>query len=422
MRESYLANMSRRIDVAIKACKSFLKMTHCDGADCGIVGVFNESLLWLKDFDNYWRPESMNAIEPHGGTCLYDALYKSANYLCSNGDVFRPWKIYAVFFTRDNKSIRSVDECAYILSICARKNDISVYLIGVGSCIDFDELDCLTEMECVRCIRVKSCAQLENDLIWKVSLGFNSHKPVPMDYVFIMDASASMNVPYDGAAHVSKPSMQRAPAQQALPPAGTAQLPMLPPPPKPPGAPIPRVQPKPPRAPQPKQPRVPQPIVPKHASTAQPSVTVHIREYPNKYVHPADREIFKEFAQQNYPNICIRWDDETTEFLVLVESEEHSIVGLLAMRPYNINQIHIGIMVVDKEYRGCGIGTKMLTYVAKKYTDRRVTLNVDFEHPELLGFYCIKGYATLYDVSIEHKVLMLSLNHAGLFARVPLPE
>lgn len=141
----------------------------------------------------------------------------------------------------------------------------------------------------------------------------------------------------------------------------------------------------------------------------------------NDTIHPSDRQIFRDFALQNYPTIATRWEEDEIEFLVLVESEGKSIVGLLVMDQYDTDRVHIKLMVVDRMYRMTGLGTKMLTYVAKRYMNKRITLNVDFSKPELLGFYCVKGYAKLDDVSIEHKVFMLSLNHVNLIAKVPLP-
>ena len=49
------------------------------------------------------------------------------------------------------------------------------------------------------------------------------------------------------------------------------------------------------------------------------------------------------------------------------------------MLPYDDGRLHIRLMVVNEEYRKHGLGTKMLTYVAGKYRNRTVTLNVTFD-------------------------------------------
>lgn len=150
---------------------------------------------------------------------------------------------------------------------------------------------------------------------------------------------------------------------------------------------------------------------------------VRVREFSNRLLHPGDRQIFREFAQKNYyRNLLTNWDEEDIEYLVLVEQSKRSIVGLLVMALYDTGEVHIRLMVVDEEHRGRGLGTQMLTHVAVKHAGRKVTLNVDFDKPELLKFYAIKGYATLEDLSTEHRVLMLTLNHAGLIAKIPLPD
>jgi GNAT superfamily N-acetyltransferase len=158
-------------------------------------------------------------------------------------------------------------------------------------------------------------------------------------------------------------------------------------------------------------------------TTKRSSPDVRIREFYNGLLHPGDKQIFREFALKNYSrNLLTQWEEEEVEYLVMVEQDRGAIVGLLVMVPYDINAVHIRLMVVDGDHRKRGLGTQMLMHVAAKHASKKVTLNVDFDRPELLGFYVLKGYARLEDVSMEHRVMMLALNHAGLIARIPLPD
>ena len=113
-----------------------------------------------------------------------------------------------------------------------------------------------------------------------------------------------------------------------------------------------------------------------------------------------------------------------------MESAAKSIVGLLVMLPYDdgrafalsfAEKVHIRLMVVSEEYRKHGLGTKMLAYVAGKYRDRTVTLNVTFDRLDLLNFYYDKGYVKFEEFSTEHKVIVFSLVHLKLLATMPFP-
>ena len=171
----------------------------------------------------------------------------------------------------------------------------------------------------------------------------------------------------------------------------------------------------------------PVPLAP--STPASSRVTIRMREFLNRDLHPSDRQVFREFAVKNYPNIPNSWEEEEIEFLVLVESAARSIVGLLVMLPilseyhegYNDGRVHVRLMVVSKEYRKHGLGTKMLTYVAGKYRNKTVTLNVTFDRLDLLNFYYDKGYVKFEEFSTKHKVIVFSLVHLKLLATIPFP-
>ena len=148
---------------------------------------------------------------------------------------------------------------------------------------------------------------------------------------------------------------------------------------------------------------------------------IRLREFYNNDLHPNDRQIFREFASDNYPGINNRWKEENIEYLVLVDSYTRCIVGLLVMLPYDGDKIHIRLIVVDKEYRKRGLGTLMLRHVAEKYLKKKITLNVALDRLDLVNFYSGKGYAKIEEVSFKHKVIVFSIIHVNLFAGLPLP-
>ena len=385
----------------VDALKKFINITHCNGADRCSLGVSNNDLVWVHRLQSETRSlqSCLDLAEASGCSRLYDSMCDAVDHLCEHADKSRPWSVFAVCYSSDNMSTRSAKECRmHLLSACVLKADLSVFVISVGSGVDSDELKSMAQ-EPLYHVHVGSPEMLEDALVWKVCFGATSNRSSPMDYALIFDSLVTENsTRCTQIEHVQSNSPVQAIAS-VIANSNTAQTSTV----------------------------QPQRSVPVHspkiaAYKAKPdTVTIKMREFHNKYLHPSDRQVFGEFALDNYPSISTSWEEEDIEFLVLVESEGRSIVGLLVMCPENANTVHIRLVVVDNKYRGHGFGTKMLTQVAAKYSDRKVTLNVDFEHPELLGFYCIKGYARLEDVSKEQRVIMLSLNHAGLLARIPLP-
>ena len=434
---------SRKKDLVVGACKTLIKNA-CTNLDRVVTGVFNDYVEWHMNGLVLYKDgyvSSLDNFNARGNTRLYDSLCSSVNYMYERAIAPRPWAVVVVFCNNDNKSVLSADKCAdYILS---KKGNNYVILVSVGGDIRTDEIDDIALRANIEHWNVSSLDKLADALFFKVACGAVGAVDGPVDYAFVLDASEPMNSfvqskagqtmlqprsptssAHSGAqsVHPRYPMLQDSPAhsagqgvplpvhsdardvQSGISQPGSAASSML-------------------------ISAFPEAHMPSSSASAsmapvQPAAAIRIRmrEFINKHTHQLDRGIFGEFALQNYPSISTDWEEDEIEFLVLVESRESSIVGLLVMEPCNVDQVHIRLMVVDSVYRGHGLGTEMLTHVAKKYTDKRITLNVDFEHVELLAFYVLKGYATLYDVSARQKVLMLCLNPAGLFARIPLPE
>ena len=423
--------MFRQLDVALQAFKAFIKMTHCPG-DRGAIGIFNDSLSWacaLSPADRVQELESGKAglgnclddIEASGGTRLYDSMCDAVDLLNEYGDGSRPWYIFALTYNDDDKSIRSAKECGKHIfdNYASRSNKCCIIVISVGKDVNRDELNGIEINECLYHVHVKSSAQLENTMLWKISFGnILGDRNYEIDYVALVNNSASMGilrhpkqqlVPITSFGErvpmTSGSSMQSGTASarsRQKPESSDAEsMPPL-------ALPAPSVQ--------------PAPLAPS-TPPAPPSsrVTIRMREFINRDLHPSDRQIFREFAAKNYPNIPNSWEEEDIEFLVLVESAARSIVGLLVMLPYYDGRVHIRLMVVNEEYRKHGLGTKMLTYVAGKYRNRTVTLNVAFDRLDLLNFYYDKGYVKFEEFSTKHKVICFSLVHLKLLATMQFP-
>ena len=477
--------MFRQVDVALQAFKAFVKMTHCPG-DRGAMGTFNDSLLWVQELESgkAGLGNCLDDIETSGGTRLYDSLCDAVDYLNEHGDGSRPWYIFALTYNNDDKSTRSAKECGkYIFeNYASRNNKCCVVVISVGKDVSCDELNGIEIDKCLYHVHVRSSAQLEDSMLWKISFGnIIGDRNYEMDYVALVNNSASMGIlrypkqqlvpmtssgPGEGSSSMqssgttsahSGPALARArlhpvggaqgksPSPSSLlssdnsraqgsressrneshssaprrqdsgqkPESSDAESRPLP---------APYVQPV-PLAPSTQS----APSVPPAQQNSR--VTIRMRMFTNKNLHPSDRQIFREFAVKNYPNIPNSWEEEI-EFLVLVESAAKSIVGLLVMLPYDdgrafalspAEKVHIRLMVVSEEYRKHGLGTKMLSYVAGKYRNRTVTLNVTFDRLDLLNFYYDKGYVKFEEFSTEHKVIVFSLIHLKLLATMPFP-
>lgn len=402
-----------KMNCAVRAIKGFVNVTHCDSRDSCSVGVFNDTLLWVSRLSSS-KADIKNCLDLlaanvstrcFGGTRIYDSLCDSADYLLEHGDRSRPWIIVAVTHEGDNRSTRSANECkSYISAEFGKRHNSFIYIISVGKNADRNELEQIAEQGCLHHIPVTSFSRLENALM-SISFGKIGSIQSAIDYVIIINASSSMGLPE--SAHDPGTESKLAVPKQSF---GHVQVPLRPPSRL--GIPVPKLT----QGKKPSKANVPerdQNFVP---------VNVRVREFSNSDLHPDDRQIFREFALENYPGINNNWEEESIEFLVLVESRMGRIVGLLVMLPYDGDKVHIRLMAVDKEYRKRGLGSRMLTHVAAKYHNKKVTLNVAYDRLDLLEFYCDKGLAKLEDVSTKHKVLMLYLDHLSIFSNMPLPD
>lgn len=129
---------------------------------------------------------------------------------------------------------------------------------------------------------------------------------------------------------------------------------------------------------------------------------------------------FKEFAKRNYPTIPTAWSHEDIEFTVLIESGSWRIIGLMVAVPYDGDKMHIRFIAIAEDYRSKGLGTRLLTYIAAKYSYEEITLNITLDRLDLLKFYCKKGYAVQKEIIKEQNIIVLSLNNLKLLSKLSL--
>ena len=67
-----------------------------------------------------------------------------------------------------------------------------------------------------------------------------------------------------------------------------------------------------------------------------------------------------------------------------------------------------------------GLGTKLLVIIASKYKRLEITLNIELDRLDLLDFYCKKGYAVQKEVIKEQNIIILSLVHINVLAKIVL--
>jgi GNAT superfamily N-acetyltransferase len=405
--------MSRLIDVAARALQRLIEGVHSSFGDRCIVAKFNNRLVFMRFLvpDRADLQRSLDNLDTLGGTRLHDSLCSLVDYMCEHADALRPWAIVAVIDKMDNRSVRSADEfCRHVMEGFSSKSGNIMFVVSVGSDVDLGVLDSMAMNGRFNHVHADSFRSLDSTLMdvafsivnslrgavahtaiqtWALIHQQRSSIPAVMDYAVLVNNSASMSRraewtygtpvrdPVRGC-----PAAGRYAASYPVAGCGTSN------------------------------------------SVTGYSVTgpsVKIRELFNNNLHPDDRQAFRDFAIENYPGINTLWEEGGIEFLVAVDIHTRWLVGLLVMLPYDGDKVHIRLMAVSKDYRGKGIGTAMLRYVAAKYTTKKVTLNVAFDRLELMEFYLDKGYAEQEEVSLEHGVVVLSLVHTSLFAGVPLP-
>jgi Predicted acetyltransferase len=80
------------------------------------------------------------------------------------------------------------------------------------------------------------------------------------------------------------------------------------------------------------------------------------------------------------------------EFNFVAENEDGKIIGVITGRAY-YNEVHIGDLIIDREYRGKGIGKQLVEAVENAYNGKgyeKITLTTfGFQAPE---FYKKLGY------------------------------
>lgn len=97
-------------------------------------------------------------------------------------------------------------------------------------------------------------------------------------------------------------------------------------------------------------------------------------------------EEFTFYGEQN--DVVLNYD----EFCFVAENDEGKILGVITGRAY-YNEVHIGDLIVDRECRRSGLGSKLVYAVEDEYKGRgydKITLTTfGFQAPE---FYKKLGY------------------------------
>ena len=108
---------------------------------------------------------------------------------------------------------------------------------------------------------------------------------------------------------------------------------------------------------------------------------------PEKVVGEFIDKAFTDYAKTN--DVALNFE----EYWFVAEDDLGEIIGSITGRAY-YNEVHIGDLIIDKKYRGQGIGTKLVTGVEEEYRNKgfeKVTLTTfGFQAPE---FYKKLGYS-----------------------------
>jgi len=147
---------------------------------------------------------------------------------------------------------------------------------------------------------------------------------------------------------------------------------------------------------------------------------IQLREFDID-MSPYHRHEFMNFAGENYSTIQKVWIHEDIEFAAFIESGTWRVIGLLVAVPnFGIKQVHIRFLAVAKDYRCKGLGTRLLAHIANKYIRLQITLNIELDRLDLLDYYCKKGYAIQKEVIKEQNIMILSLVHVNVLAKINL--
>ena len=147
---------------------------------------------------------------------------------------------------------------------------------------------------------------------------------------------------------------------------------------------------------------------------------IQLREF-NIDINPYYKHEFMVFAEETYSTIQKVWIHEDIEFMAFIESGTWRVIGLLVAVPnFGIKQVHIRFLAVAKDYRRMGLGTKLLGLITSKYRRLEITLNIELDRLDLLDFYCKKGYAVQKEIIKEQNIMILSLQHINVLAKILL--
>ncbi len=102
-----------------------------------------------------------------------------------------------------------------------------------------------------------------------------------------------------------------------------------------------------------------------------------------------------EFINQAFTDYAVKKDVilNFEEYCFVAENDAGKIIGAITGRAY-YNEVHIGDLIVDEEYRGCNVGSELVKAVERDYDNRgyeKITLTTfGFQAPE---FYKKLGYS-----------------------------
>ena len=105
-----------------------------------------------------------------------------------------------------------------------------------------------------------------------------------------------------------------------------------------------------------------------------------------------------DFISQAFTDYAVKKDVilNFEEYCYIAQNDAGKIIGAITGRA-SYNEVHIGDLIVDEEYRGCNVGSELVRTVERDYGNRgyeKITLTTfGFQAPE---FYKKLGYTLEY--------------------------
>lgn len=110
-----------------------------------------------------------------------------------------------------------------------------------------------------------------------------------------------------------------------------------------------------------------------------------IRDFKKKDFTPANNLL-------NTFNYVLKKESFNNDFLKVLVYEEKIVKGILVYK-YLYDRIEIDYIIVGKEFRRCGIATKLLKFIENKYKNiKNITLEVRESNVVAINFYLKNGF------------------------------